>query len=323
MIASAGDPPVRARFSTDAAPPARRVEDWEAYHAAALVGLRTVSAGGAAFRAVTSTLDLPQVRIAKVTGTPHSVRRGPAEIAGHPASGALVYLPLRGASTFAHRGGQLTLGPGRGIVVDGDTAFARSLGAGVDELVVRLPRPTLTDLTGGSSWPTPTVLDLDDSASPTAPGRAFAEVAEGLIDRGLGGGAPLEGRLLDLLGSVLGAAAPGGGIVEEALTVIADHHREPDLSAARIAGHLGVSERQLTRILAEAGLSVPRAVLGARLDTAAGLLADPHAAGLSMAEVAASSGFRSAAQFSRTYRDRFGIPPLRHRRQLSAELPGS
>lgn len=41
-----------------------------------------------------------------------------------------------------------------------------------------------------------------------------------------------------------------------------------------------------------------------------------------MSEVADATGFGSPEEFSRSYRRRFGIPPLRHRRILTQEKSG-
>lgn len=316
MSAGAETGSVLARFSTGSVPTDRRVEDWEAYHASTLVGLRTVHAVGARFRAQTSTLELPRMRIAKVTGSPHTVRRESAEIAAHPVSGALVYLPLQGTSTFAHRSGRFEIGPARGVVLSGDTSFSRALSTGVDEIVVRLPRESLRQLTGAVSWRRPTLLDIGDGSPHDTAGREFTHIADALATRGLRGGSRLDERMLDLLATLLTDAPGDVGTLDEAQAVIAEHHRDPGLTASRIARLVGLSERHLSRLFAEAGHSVPQTVLSVRLETARDLLADPAAQEMSMAEVAAASGFRSQAQFSRSYRQRFGSSPLRHRKAL-------
>ncbi len=316
MSAGAETGSVLARFSTGSVPAHQRVEGWEAYHASTLVGLRTEHAVGARFRAQTSTLELPRMRIARVTGSPHTVRRESADIAAHPVSGALVYLPLTGSSRFSHRFGRLEIGPGRGVVLSGDTSFTRELSTGVDEIVVRLPRESLLELTGAASWRRPTPLVTGHGSPRDAAGREFAHIADALAARGLRGGSRLDERMLDLLATLLTDATGDAGALDEARALISEHHRDPGLTASRIARRVGLSERHLSRLFAEAGHSVPQTVLTYRLETARDLLADPRAQEMSMAEVAAASGFRSQAQFSRSYRQRFGSSPLRDRKAL-------
>lgn len=88
----------------------------------------------------------------------------------------------------------------------------------------------------------------------------------------------------------------------------AEARQETRLSRAfsRVAHHAsaaGISERHLSRVFAEAGTSVPRHILGHRLDVAHALLSreDPPRT----ADVAAWCGFSSAGYFSQTFRRRF------------------
>ncbi|WP_415856633.1 helix-turn-helix transcriptional regulator, partial [Sinomonas sp. G460-2] len=113
-------------------------------------------------------------------------------------------------------------------------------------------------------------------------------------------------------------ADDGAGHFRASLAIIAARHADPGLSASAIAAAVGLSDRQLSRVFAAEGTSVPRAVMEARLDAGRALLASPGMASMAMSEVAARAGFASQAQFSRSYRERFGVSPLRHRRELLA-----
>lgn len=313
------DAPEQTWFSTDSVPPSRRVADWETHHATTLVGLRTRLGAGTQLRAQTSTLRLPRVRVAKVSGSPHSVRRTAEDVALHPVSGVVVYVPLQGMNDFTHRTGSLTIGPGRGLVTDGDTAYSRDFRQGVSELVVQLSREALPQLTGADAVRRPTPLDLDLNDPGNTAVREFMQLADGALDRGLRRGERLEARLLDLLAGVLERPLTEPGCAQEALAVIADSHRDPELNASRLAQIVGVSERQLSRLFSDTGQSVPQTILDARLTTANRMLADRAWSQAPMAEIAVSCGFRSQAQLSRSYRSRFGIGPLRHRKQLLTE----
>lgn len=311
--------PEQTWFSTDSVPPGRRVTEWETHHASMLVGLRTRLGTDTQLRAQTATLRLPRVRVAKVNGSPHSVQRTADDVAAHPVSGVVVYIPLQGMNEFRHRTGSLTVGPGRGLICDGDTAFSRTFPQGVSELVVQLPRETLAQLTDSDSVRRPMPLDLDpnDSLNPAA--RELTQLAAGALDRGLRQGQRLETRLLDLLSGVLSRPLANTGPMQEAMAVIAESHCDPGLNASRLAQFLGVSERQLSRLFSATGRSVPQTISDARLTTARRMLADPSRANAPMVEIASTCGFGSQAQLSRGYRRRFGIGPLRHRKQLLEE----
>ena len=308
--------PEQTWFSTESVPPARRVTEWEAHHAASLVGLRASLRSAADLRAETATLSLPRVRVAKVVGSPHAVRRQAADIAAHPVTGAIVYFPLEGTNAFSHRTGRSVVGPGRALICDGDAEFARDLSEGVNELVVHVPRTVLRELTGASSVGQPTLIDLRHEQILRTAGRELAKLADGALHRGLRRGERLEARVLEVLGTLLDRSALERTLIEDALSTIAEFHQDPDFNGSDLARRTGISERHLSRLFAEVGLSVPQAVLQARLDTARGRLSDSSSRKASMGDIAAQSGFRSQARFSRTYRARFGITPLRHRKQL-------
>ena len=307
---------VQTWFSTESVPPARRVADWEAHHAASLVGLRARLKSAGDLRAEAATLRLPRVRVAKVVGSPHAVRRQAADIAAYPVAGAIAYFPLEGANAFAHRTGQSVVGPGRALICDGDAEFTRDLPEGVNELVIHVPRSVLRELTGSTSVAVPTLLDLQHQPTLYAASQELAKLAGGALRRGLRHSERLETRVVELLGTLLDRSTFGRTLIEDALATVADCHQDPELNASDLGRRTGISERHLSRLFAEAGLSVPGAILEARLNTARMKLTDVSASKASMEEVAAQSGFRSQAQFSRTYRARFGVTPLRHRKQL-------
>jgi AraC-like DNA-binding protein len=90
-----------------------------------------------------------------------------------------------------------------------------------------------------------------------------------------------------------------------AQAVIYERFADPRLSAADVAGAVGLSERQLSRVFADAGTTVPRQVLARRLEAAHHLLATGTFA--RTAEVAARCGFTSTTYFTQAFRRHFGV----------------
>jgi transcriptional regulator GlxA family with amidase domain len=88
-----------------------------------------------------------------------------------------------------------------------------------------------------------------------------------------------------------------------------------------VAAAVGISERQLGRAFAAAGLTPGRYVLGLRLDRGQELLASPAADGLSIGEIAARVGFLSQNYFARTFKERFSATPLQTRKAARAGIP--
>ncbi|HTE39227.1 MAG TPA: helix-turn-helix transcriptional regulator [Steroidobacteraceae bacterium] len=82
-----------------------------------------------------------------------------------------------------------------------------------------------------------------------------------------------------------------------------------DLNPGVIAAANGLSRRYLHRLFEETGQSVGDYIRGQRLASARRALESPLHAGSSVADIAYAHGFRSAAHFSKSYRDEFGEPP--------------
>src|SRR6202042_3093213 len=116
-----------------------------------------------------------------------------------------------------------------------------------------------------------------------------------------------EDMVLDLVAML----ATGGGVAlatahrVAARCYIDEHLPDPGLGAEQIAAAIGLSERQLSRVFAADGASVPRHVLTRRLQLAYALLAAKPAkparvdstAG-TVADVAARCGFTCVVYFS-------------------------
>lgn len=295
-------PPGLTRFRTHDLPGPHRLTGWEAHNARALVGLRALPFGDRPFDGTEINLTLPRLRLARVTGSPHAVERDVRQIAEHPADGVVVYFAMAGAGQFEHRGGRELVVPGQGLVVDGDQPFRRTFSHGLTELVLKAPR-TLVRRTRPVR---PQVFSVQGDAH----AQALVTALSGALHGGPADWEGLEHVATSLLATLLGGERSDTGDLAAAHAYIAAHLADQDLSASRIAAAIGYSERHLSRLLARSGQSVPQAVLTARLDAARRLLTEP----ISLAEVAARSGFASQAHFSRTYRARFGTTPCKDRR---------
>jgi AraC-like DNA-binding protein len=303
-------------FSTARLPAGRRVELWEWHNSAALIGLRVHPHGP--LEATELNLALPQVRLARVTGSAHAVERTPEVIGRFPADAVVVYLTLRGAARFTSADGTLNRRPGDAVICETDRPFARRFARGLEELVVTVPRSALTaraDL-GRLDRPVLTSFAVPPSAgkNPRRPDY-YARALARLADRATRPGHPLlpaEGTLLDLV-AVLAAGprvAPAAAHRAAAKLYIEEHLTDPGLGADEIAAATGVSPRQLSRLFAADDTSLPRHILSRRLELARSVLATPApataATARTVADVAALCGFTSVTYFSHTFRHHFG-----------------
>ena len=302
-----------ARFSTDGLPNERRIPQWERHNARALVGLEAATDGAAELRATELNLSLPRLGLARVTATAHRVFRDEAQVAAHPAGGVVAYLAVRGAGRFIHRDGTETVAPGQGILIDADQPFERVFADGLTEVAVKVPRGVLAGGTGSSPLARPRVFEFAGTAD--GPGARLAAAAGIALSGRPAAWDALEDMLIGLVAELL-TDGPAAGHLEAAEAFIRTHYRRRELSVSGLAGAIGLSERQLSRVFAASGRSVPQAILEARLEGARRLLTTEALSHIPMSDVATRCGFSSQAQFTRGYRDRFGMPPLRHRREL-------
>jgi len=158
----------------------------------------------------------------------------------------------------------------------------------------------------------------------------------GLGEGGTWPGGPCPEQLFDALGSAarVGTAAAeeeagalayrlfamaarlrsvgeGGGLVDAALTRIAQRWSDPAFSIAGLAGELGTHRSQLSRAFTRAvGVPPSDHLLRLRLSRAATLL---RTSDLAVQRIAERCGFAGASYFARAFRAAFASPPLQYR----------
>jgi AraC-like DNA-binding protein len=328
--------PVPRVFSTAGLPAGRRVELWESHNSAALIGLQVRAPGP--LDATELNLALPRARLARVTGSAHTVERTPAVISRFPADAVVVYLTLRGDAWFTSADGTFARHPGNAVVWETDEPFARRFAGGLEELVVTVPRSALTARAnvGRLDRPVLTSFVVPPGTAAAAGGRAgtagrsaktdyyaraLARIA-GRAARTVHPLPPAEQTVLDLV-AVLAAgpqAAPAAAHRAAAHLYIEEHLTDPGLGADEIAAATGISARHLSRLFAADGTSLPRHILARRLELAHSILATPATVRVdtdtesgrrpeparTVADVAARCGFTSVTYFSHTFRLHFG-----------------
>jgi len=92
---------------------------------------------------------------------------------------------------------------------------------------------------------------------------------------------------------------------------------EPDLAPRDIAAEVGISERRLRALLADAGEGFAAYLLRRRLERCAAWLRDPQWRNVSITQIAFRAGFNNATHFGHAFRVRYGMAP----REWRAALP--
>ncbi|WP_406691114.1 AraC family transcriptional regulator [Saccharopolyspora sp. ID03-671] len=295
-------------FSTVGLPAEQRVALWERHNARALVGLSCKTIDDAPLSATERNLPLPRLHVAHVSGSPHLVERGAREISDRPTGSAVLYIATAGEAFFYSTGGTRVLRPGQAVLCDADRPFARGFSHGLKEFVLKIPHGALQELTG-STLAQPEFFDLADGAAADTV-RALTRLMRAAIDEPTDG-SRTEQQALGLLAALLTGGASTH--LDTAKAVIELHLRDPNLSAARVADRIGISERQLCRVFNRAGLSVARHILDRRLELARELLESSRTARCSIAEIARDCGFVSPSHFTRTFKRRYDTTPAQLR----------
>jgi AraC-like DNA-binding protein len=291
-------------FSTVGLPDARRVELWETHNATALIGLNVHARDP--LDATELNVQLPRLQLARVRGSAHVIERTADVINRSPADAIAVYLTLRGDAWFTGRTGTRSLRPGNVLICETDHPFARGFTRGLEELVVKVPRTVWAARTD-AAFPHGPAVGVFGGHDPY--GQALARVI-GRATRKQRTVPAEENLVLDLI-AVLAAgrnAARAAAHRAAAKSFIEEHLTDAALGAGQVAAAIGVSERQLSRVFAADGTSVPRHILLRRLNLAHSMLADPAGPGRThtVAEVAARCGFTSVTYFSHAFRAHFG-----------------
>jgi AraC-like DNA-binding protein len=291
-------------FSTVGLPAARRVELWETHNATALIGLEVQASEPLA--ATELNVCLPYVDLARVGGSAHAVRRTEKVIERSPAGAIAVYLTLRGDAWFDCGDRTYALRPGNILISETDRPFARGFRRGLEELVVKVDHVALPEVPQLSR---PVITSAHDNGNNGLYARALAKIT----DRATRANRPVlaDERTVRELIVVLatgGATAPATVHRAAARSYIDEHLTDPRLSAEQVAAAIGISERQLSRVFAADGTSIPRHILSRRLDLAYSILLNA-AHGYkaeTVADIAGRCGFTSATYFSHTFYQHFG-----------------
>jgi AraC-like DNA-binding protein len=102
----------------------------------------------------------------------------------------------------------------------------------------------------------------------------------------------------------------------EVIRYIEDHLRDPALTAESVAEGVHLSPRYLRAIFSASGGKVSDYIRRRRLQECARKLRDPAWSGHSLMKIAFSSGFNSAAHFSRAFHEEYGVSPREYRRAV-------
>lgn len=109
--------------------------------------------------------------------------------------------------------------------------------------------------------------------------------------------------------------------VEQVCQYVRDHLHEK-LVISAIARYIGLSERQLQRIVSkQKGRSLTRLIQQERIERSCKLLSDPLLVSLTVADIASRVGIHDLKIFHRLFKQTMNITPARYRQEKAAQTP--
>jgi AraC-like DNA-binding protein len=306
--------------TTDAVPPAQRIEYWESHNASELIGLRCTSYATDGLQARQRNFDLGSLRLAEISGNEHVVERTLPIVRSHPKDSIFACMLLQGEAFFYQAGRCVPVREG-------------------DLIVYTTTLPYLYGFTRAMRQ-----VQVDIDAAPLVSGGRLARpIVPVRVEAGLRAGrmlaATLRRSLLDFMRRPLADDAAGVATqvrtLLEALLVpqgaqtrhdessalrllraeafIVEHLADLDLDAERVARHVAVSPRHLNRLFEKHDSTLTDWIWQQRLARAHACLADPAQRSASIGDIAMRCGFATQAHFARQFRRAYGMTPTQHR----------
>ncbi len=265
---------------------------------------------------------LGPVKLARLSLDRCSVERKQIHIAPNSPRLFNFLLQAEGVSTFYHNGRESELETGDFVLCDTALPHYFTTQAHSITVMVRVPGEVLR-----AYLPTPEQFcgrRLGRAMGVTGTAAAMAR------ELSIGVGSDIEPGCEDrvaryLLEMISMSYTMGVETVEEASAIawqrrkdviqfIEDNLRDPELSPATISAGLRISPRYLRTVFAPGGEKMSAYILRRRLEECARQMSNPAWAAHTLTEIAFSWGFNSAAHFTRTFHERYGMAPREYRR---------
>jgi len=309
-------------LTTHGLPEAGRAAAWGEIYASRMSQCEFTPGDKDDFHAELRIGQLGPVKLARLTVDKCSVERRQSHIVRNSPRLYNFLLQAEGASTFYHCGKEAQLEAGDFVLCDTGLPHYFLTHDHSVTVMVRVAGEVLR-----SYLPTPEQFCGQQLGRATGvTGTVAAMVRE--LSAGIGGGleAGCEDRVARYLLEMISMSYTMGAVRAEEASAIAwqrrkdviqyieDNLRDPELSPAGISAGLRVSPRYLRTVFAPGGEKMSAYILRRRLEECARQMANPAWHAHTLTEIAFSWGFNSAAHFTRTFHEKFGMAPREYRR---------
>jgi AraC-like DNA-binding protein len=300
---------IGVEFATGQVDPADRLPAWRELVNRVFLPLTITSLdAGCVFDGSVTGSGLGDLRVWAVKASPMRAVRTSRHISASGHDDYLLALHLGGIAHAEQDGREVRLGPGDLALFDASRPYSISFRDEFEHVIFQVPRSRL----GGYrdiGAATATRVAAGSSA-----GRLVAPYLRTLADLAVSAGQQPPETFVDAgVDLAVSALRRQPAHADPRLRALRDyamsHLGDPALSPGDVALAGYTSVRQVHRLFAAGGVTFGDWVREQRLRLCHDDLADPRLRDLSIAEIAARHGFRSAAHFSRAFRARYGCSP--------------
>lgn len=312
-------------YSTESLPAATRASAWSKLYSEQLNRVTFTPADRHDFAARLSLGQFGPIQLASMVANRSSIERTRRDIS---PGGRRLYsflLQARGTGVLDHCGNEARLNQGDFVLCDSAAPHSFMLEDNSMIIMLRVDAPLIK-----KHLPTPERycgLRLDNSVGLTSTMSAMVERLNFQIQNGFN--SEYDGRfarqtleMLSMAYAIGFEEQPEGSAImlsrqSEVIRYIEDNLRDPELSPASVAAGLRISPRYLRALFAGRGEKASSYIVRRRLEECAKQLRNPSWAGHTLTEIAFAWGFNSAAHFTRTFHEHFGMPPREYRRSAT------
>lgn len=312
-------------FSSDLLPKATRASEWNALYSQQLNTVDFTPADRQGFAARLSLGRLGPIQFARMCANRSNIERTRRHIVhGSPRLYSFL-LQARGSSVFSHCGQEARLTEGDFALCDSYAPHSFTIADDSAVIMLRVSAATLKE-----HLPTPEQfcgMHLRSEVGLTGAMSAMVEKMQTQLETGFTSiyDDRFARHLLEMLSMsyAIGferepdVSAVLRGRQAEVVRYIEDRLRDPKLTPASVAEGLRISPRYLRTVFASSGEKVSAYIIRRRLEECARQIVNPAWAGHTLTQIAFAWGFNSAAHFTRSFHEHFGMTPRDYRRTAS------
>jgi AraC-like DNA-binding protein len=318
------------RLSTDSVVTSNRLPYWRDFVCDTFVELECDSVSGEQFFGSITNQTLGNIQFSDVDSCAQHVVRTRSKISQSGKDYFLLSLQTRGRGMLTQDGRTALLQPGDFALYDTTRPYDLRFDDEFGQLVLRLPRRTVTDQLADAERLTALRIAGDRGTGLLA--STFIRQLHDSIDTiDLTSASRLHCSAIDLIATALADQAgrtphtsESQYILRRRICAFIDAHLDDyRLDCAMIAAAHRISERYLRKIFATSTMSASQWLWSRRLQQARRDLLDPLRAHLSISAIGYDVGFKDCAHFSRAFKAKFGESPsaCRANARLSGNVP--